>query len=236
LAQAANYGVKDLMTLGRKEVLASVVLRLVDRQGMPDPSSEAVLEVLARNTREDRSVAGLIKAEFMFMTGVLSERVQENWTPCAQRRQALRCLGRLLELLGKDAADPFAPKVMPTLKAGLEVAELQSTAVAALRVLTKKLTPAALRSHLSDIVVALLPCLGESAGAASLSVSGGESQSQKPAAAQDDAVALLAWLIIDRREVLQEAFKDVQELLPPHPALADVAKVGAAGARSISAD
>jgi len=215
----ATYPFKELLQTGCKTILKSVVLRLVDKSGAVDTAAENALKVLARSTRDDREVEGLVKHNFMFLLCVLSERVQENWTAASTRRQALRCVGRLLELMGNSetVADALAPKVLPTLRAGLEVPELQSAAVQSLRVLTGKLSGGALRDNIGVIVVSLLPCLGE------IRAHFEPSQSQR--SSQDDAVKLLAWLIIDRRAALEKAFHDVQELLPPHPALADVARV-----------
>ena len=227
ILRVVRFTMKDILQLGRKQVLEYLVMRLVDRDGNPSKVAENALDLLARyrgngkvapaidlassvRTKETKDsqvpIASLVRSEFMFMMGVLSECIQKNSNDLGKRNHALLCTNKLL-LLAESELRIFMPKVLPTLKSALLEPPLQKNAVKALFTMLKRVPLSVLADNLGTIFVALLPCFDDD-----------------ESCAVHAAVETLEWMIVSNRATFHPNFKDIP-FVPGHPLLHNISKV-----------
>jgi len=179
IMKLVDMRLKMFFELSRKTILAHFVFKLVDENCVVVPTTARILYVLAKyKFQEDNEdsinletnveydmqnsnlVLKLVRDEFMYMMSVLSECVQDKFRPGNDRKHALRCITRLLEML-QGNMDVFLPKVLPTIKSALHTCSLQLEGCVTMKHLVEHLSPTTLHSNLSALVACLIPCFND---------------------------------------------------------------------------
>mmetsp|Transcript_1655 Transcript_1655/g.2592 ORF Transcript_1655/g.2592 Transcript_1655/m.2592 type:complete len:3218 (+) Transcript_1655:318-9971(+) len=218
LIKYTNCSFEDLMELHTKDILKQAVSRLVDFDGTPNTLTEATLEMLQQytksnkeNGKEEAGFCVLVRDHFMYIIGILSERIQNKLAPIPVRCLAFKCIARIVELV-KDV-DIFLPKVLATLKPWLASADdvsIQLSACETMEILVKQLSPAELKRNINSLIISIVPCIGSSSAQNTVNLEG-------------IAVRIIKWVILEHKETLSEDFAVIRELLPTSdPALSEV--------------
>ncbi|GMF47260.1 unnamed protein product [Phytophthora fragariaefolia] len=193
---------------------------------------------------------------FLALMTDLGNRISGK-NPIAFKIRAIKSIDRLLELYsnsspdssstqGNGVVDIFVPKVMATLKIGLTERELQEHAIQVWGNFLRMLSPKALETNLSSIIVSFLPCLGQEASeiliedrsfggsqcwnVESLELDKNDSSSMTEFSNGRDecqtrcmsaAVDILRYIFVERKAELKSAFPKIP-LLPSIPELDEI--------------
>ncbi|KAJ7539120.1 hypothetical protein O6H91_11G077400 [Diphasiastrum complanatum] len=206
-----------------REIFAAVLPALLDElvRFLGDTDSEEALRRSARVAPMIQEVASIVsgsddlpsflKLHFVGLLNSIDRKLLRTEDVPSQR-QALRCIERLLDMIGPHL-NAFVPKILTLLTRAVQEEHLQSTCLNVWLSFVRKLahvSPSNLKIVASQIVAALMPCL--------------EGPQTDQAPHLSIAAEILEELVVSNKDILEDQARELP-LLPSLPALAKVNSV-----------